>query len=126
MLTLVGRWAILPTWAFFVALGNACSGGAVAVPLLPVYDRVLARFMPNAATFETIRNAVYFPAAQHLEPPLVQAIWLIGGLAAFLLAARVTGRLPAAGQPGLGKPSFGAASTAPEPRARRPWLRHHR
>jgi hypothetical protein len=82
--------------------------------------------MPNAATFETIRNAVYFPDAQHLEPLLVQAVWLIGTLTAFLLAARVTGRLPAAGQPATGTPSFGAASTAPEPRARRLWLRHHR
>jgi hypothetical protein len=125
MLTLVGRWAILPTWAFFVALGNACSGGAVAIPLLPVYDRVLARLMPNAATVETIRNAVYFRDAQHLEPLLVQAVWLIGTLAAFLLATRATGRLPAASQPAPGKPSFGAASTAPEPRAWRTWLGHH-
>jgi hypothetical protein len=96
MLTLIGRWAMLPTWGLFVALGNACSGGAVAIPLLPAYDRVLAHVMPNAAAVETIRNAVYFHDAQHLEPMLVQGIWLTGTLAAFLLATRATGRLPAA------------------------------
>jgi hypothetical protein len=126
MLTLIGRWAILPTWGFFVALGNACSGGAVAIPLLPVYDRVLARFMPNAAAFEAIRNAVYFPDAQHLEPLLVQGGWLTGALAAFVLATRATGRLPAPHQPDSAnrplarrQPHLGLA-------ARRRWLGHHR
>src|SRR5919204_28137 len=32
---LMGRWAILPTWLFFVVLGNSSSGGAVSPPLLP-------------------------------------------------------------------------------------------
>jgi hypothetical protein len=35
MVVLVGRWAILPTWLFFVVLGNSASGGAVSPPLLP-------------------------------------------------------------------------------------------
>jgi hypothetical protein len=30
MLVLLGRWAIIPTWLFFVVLGNGSSGGAVA------------------------------------------------------------------------------------------------
>ena len=36
---LIGRWAILPTWVFFVVLGNSASGGfgpaAVAAPVRP-------------------------------------------------------------------------------------------
>jgi hypothetical protein len=35
MAVLIGRWAILPTFVFFVILGNTSSGGAVAPPLLP-------------------------------------------------------------------------------------------
>jgi len=35
MTGLLGRWAILPTWLFFVVLGNASSGRAVSPPLLP-------------------------------------------------------------------------------------------
>jgi hypothetical protein len=34
MTVLLGRWAILPTWLFFVVLGNSSSGGAVSPPLL--------------------------------------------------------------------------------------------
>ena len=36
MAVLIGPWAILPTWLFFVVLGNSSSGGAVAPPLLPL------------------------------------------------------------------------------------------
>jgi hypothetical protein len=35
MAVVIGRWAILPTWLFFVILGNTSSGGAVSPPLLP-------------------------------------------------------------------------------------------
>src|SRR5919198_759300 len=94
MLILIGRWAMLPTWGFFVVLGNASSGGAVASPLLPAYARFFGRFMPNAATVETIRNAVYFRHAQHLEPMLIEALWLVGALAAMMLATRFCRRTP--------------------------------
>jgi hypothetical protein len=30
MLVLISRWAIVPTWLFFVVLGNSACGGAVA------------------------------------------------------------------------------------------------
>ncbi len=33
--TLMGRWAMLPTWGLMVLLGNPSSGGAVSWPLLP-------------------------------------------------------------------------------------------
>ena len=35
MATLIGRWAIIPTWLIFVVLGNTSSGGAVSPALLP-------------------------------------------------------------------------------------------
>jgi hypothetical protein len=97
MLTLIGRWAIIPTWGLFVAVGNASSGGAVAPPLLPTFYGVIGRFLPPGATVETIRNAVYFPGAQHLEPVVVEAIWFGASLVALLAVARVRGRTPGTG-----------------------------
>jgi hypothetical protein len=44
---------------------------------------------------KTIRNAVYFPHNQQLEPIIVEATWIIRGFAALMLAAR-RGRTPAA------------------------------
>ena len=67
MLTLIGRWAFIPTWGLFIAIGNAASGGAVAPPLLPAFYRFVGQFLPNGATVETIRNAVYFTDYQHLD-----------------------------------------------------------
>ncbi|MGZ4312466.1 MAG: DUF3533 domain-containing protein [Solirubrobacteraceae bacterium] len=97
MLTLIGRWAIIPTWGLFIAVGNAASGGAVAPPLLPAFYRFVGRFLPNGATVETIRNAVYFTDHQHLEPILVDAAWIAGALALLLIAAGSRGRTPGTG-----------------------------
>ncbi len=94
MITLVGRWAIIPTWGFFVAFGNASSGGAVAPPLLPAFYGFVGRFLPSGATVEIVRNASYFQGHQHLEPMLVQAGWIAATAAAFGLAARFRGRPP--------------------------------
>jgi hypothetical protein len=94
MLALIGRWAIVPTWGLFVAIGNSSSGGAVAPPLLPAFYRFVGRFLPNGATVETIRNAVYFRQDQHLAPIVVEATWLVCALAVLLLAARLGGRTP--------------------------------
>ena len=57
----VGRWAILPTWLFFVVLGNSSSGGAVAPPLLPQPFDFLSQWLPSGATVTALREAVYFP-----------------------------------------------------------------
>jgi hypothetical protein len=95
MLALIGRWAIVPTWGLFIAIGNASSGGAVAPPLLPAFYRFVGRFLPNGATVEAIRNAVYFTHNQHLEPLIVEAIWIICAFGLLMLAARC-GRTPAA------------------------------
>jgi hypothetical protein len=94
LIVLVGRWAIVPVWLLFVVLGNASSGGAVAPPLLPPFYAFIGRFLPPGATVDTIRSAVYFRHAQHLEPVLVELAWLGGGLAALLAATRLLGRLP--------------------------------
>jgi hypothetical protein len=97
MLTLIGRWAIIPTWGLFIAVGNAASGGAVAPPLLPAFYRFVGRYLPNGATVETIRNAVYFTAHQHLEPIIVETAWIAGALVLLLVAARRRGRTPGTG-----------------------------
>jgi len=94
MLTLFGRWAIIPTWGLFVAIGNASSGGAVAPPLLPTFYGVIGRFLPPGATVETIRNAVYFTGAQHLEPVLVEAAWFAAALSALVVGSRLLERTP--------------------------------
>ena len=97
MLTLIGRWAFIPTWSLFIAIGNAASGGAVAPPLLPAFYRFVGRFLPNGATVETIRNAVYFTANQHLAPILIEAVWITGSLVLLLVAARSRRRTPGTG-----------------------------
>jgi len=95
MLVLVGRWAIIPTWTLFVILGNTSSGGAVAQPLLPPFYAFIGRFLPPGATVSIVRTAVYFRRDQHLAPFIVQAVWLVGTLAALLISARRLGRGPA-------------------------------
>jgi hypothetical protein len=85
MTVLVGRWAILPTWLFFVVLGNSASGGAVAAPLLPAPFAFLSQWLPSGATVTSLRNAIYFPSFQHARPLLVIAAW-----AALLLGVMVT------------------------------------
>ena len=102
MITLFGPWAIIPTWGFFVALGNAASGGAVAPPLLPSFYAFIGRFLPAGATIEIIRNAVYFRHYQHLEPLIVEALWLVGTFAALMVATRIRGQRP--DKPRRGRP----------------------
>lgn len=95
MIVLIGRWAIIPVWLLFIALGNSSSGGAVAPPLLPALFAFFSRILPPGATVEIIRSAVYFTNAQHVEPFVVQAIWLGCSLGALLLFVRLRHRTPA-------------------------------
>jgi hypothetical protein len=95
MLTLIGRWAIIPTWGLFVALGNASSGGAVAPPLLPAFYGFIGRYLPTGATVEAVRNAVYFRHDQLVQPFVVEGCWLLAALLAFLAVARIRGHTPA-------------------------------
>jgi hypothetical protein len=95
MLVLVGNWAIVPTWLTFVVLGNTSSGGAVATPLLPALYAFIGRWLSPGATVEALRSAVYFRHFQHLEPFIVLVSWVVGGLAALLVARRLRGSGPA-------------------------------
>jgi hypothetical protein len=84
---LIGRWAVLPTWLFFVILGNASSGGAVSPPLLPQPFAFISQWLPSGASVTSLRNAIYFRDYQHLRPLAVLAIWAMGLFGAWLLIA---------------------------------------
>jgi hypothetical protein len=58
MAVLLGRWAILPTFLFFVVLGNSASGGAVARSLLPSPFAFVSQWLPSGATVAALREAV--------------------------------------------------------------------
>jgi hypothetical protein len=84
----IARWAIVPTWLFFVILGNASSGGAVSPPLLPAPFAFISHWLPSGATVTALRDAVYFPADQHVRPLAVQALWAAALFPAWLIVAR--------------------------------------
>jgi hypothetical protein len=88
MQALIGRWAIIPAWLFFVVLGNSASGGAVAPPLLPHPFASLSQWLPSGATVTALRDAIYFPDYQHLRPIAVLVIWAAGLFAATIIAKR--------------------------------------
>jgi hypothetical protein len=94
MVVLIGRWAIVPTWLFFVVLGNSACGGAVAPPLLPAPFAFVSQWLPSGATVTALRNAVYFPAYQHAQPIAVLATWATAIFAAMLLVSHRLGRSP--------------------------------
>jgi hypothetical protein len=94
MSVLIGRWAILPTWLFFVVLGNSASGGAVAPALLPDPFAFLSRWLPSGATVTALRDAVYFPTYQHTRPILVLAGWAAALFAAMLVVSHRRGVSP--------------------------------
>ncbi|RMI42351.1 ABC transporter permease [Streptomyces triticirhizae] len=56
--TLLGRWALLPTWALLVLLGNPSSGGAVSWPLLPPVLGAVGRWLPPGASVNAQHTAV--------------------------------------------------------------------
>jgi hypothetical protein len=88
MLTLIGRWAIVPTWLFFTILGNSASGGAVAPPLLPRPFEIISQWLPSGATVSALRNAVYFRDYQHTHPLVVLAAWAAAFFAGMIAASR--------------------------------------
>ena len=96
----LGRWSILPTWLFFVVLGNSSSGGAVAPPLLPRPFAIISQWLPSGATVDALRNAIYFGNYQHVQPFVVSAAWAV---ALFGLMIGVSHRLGAS--PGGAKAS---------------------
>lgn len=81
--TLIGRWAVLPTWGLMVLLGNPSSGGAVSWPLLPSALGTIGRWLPPGASVNAQHTAVYFAGHQHAFPFLVLAGWGIVACAVF-------------------------------------------
>jgi hypothetical protein len=88
MIVLLGRWAIIPAWLLFTAVGNPSAGGAVSAPMLPKLYDFFGNYLPTGATVAIIHNAAYFHDAQHLRPVVVQIVWLVGSLAALLISVR--------------------------------------
>ncbi|MFF3753673.1 ABC transporter permease [Streptomyces sp. NPDC002018] len=82
--TLVGRWALVPTWGLMVLLGNPSSGGAVSWPLLPSLLGHIGRWLPPGASINAQHTAVYFGDAQHVFPFAVLAGWALVSTAVFL------------------------------------------
>ena len=87
MAVLIGRWAIVPTWLFFVILGVTSSGGAVSPPLLPQPFDFLSRWLPSGATVTALRDAIYFPDYQHVRPLAVLAVWATGLFTLWLIVS---------------------------------------
>ncbi|MCE7553243.1 ABC transporter permease [Streptomyces thermodiastaticus] len=81
--TLIGRWAMLPTWGLMVLLGNPSSGGAVSWPLLPSALGTIGRWLPPGASVNAQHTAVYFAGHQHAFPFLVLAGWTVVSCAVF-------------------------------------------
>ncbi|MFE9369862.1 ABC transporter permease [Streptomyces sp. NPDC006711] len=81
--TLIGRWAMAPTWGLMVLLGNPSSGGAVSWPLLPSVLGHVGRWLPPGASVNAQHTAVYFADAQHAFPFLVLAGWSLVSCAVF-------------------------------------------
>ncbi|MFJ7999328.1 ABC transporter permease [Streptomyces sp. NPDC096310] len=75
--TLMGRWAMLPTWGLMVLLGNPSSGGAVSWPLLPSVLGHIGRWLPPGASVNAQHTAVYYGDAQHVFPFAVLAGWAL-------------------------------------------------
>ena len=81
--TLVGRWAIIPTWGLMVLVGNPSSGGAVSWPLLPSVLGAIGRWLPPGASVNAQHTAIYFPGFPHVQPYLVLAAWAVASCAIF-------------------------------------------
>ena len=103
MAVLIGRWAVLPTWLFFVILGNSASGGAVAPPLLPRPMALVSQWLPSGATVTALRESVYFPNDQHAQPIVVLVTWAVILFTAMIVVSHRLGRSP--GEPGPAQPA---------------------
>ena len=88
MTVLLGRWAILPTWLFFVVLGNSSSGGAVSPPLLPPPFAFVSQWLPSGATVTALRDAIYFPGYEHVRPIAVLMAWAAGLFVVMLVVSQ--------------------------------------
>jgi hypothetical protein len=94
MTVLLGRWAMIPVWLFFVVLGNSSSGGAVSPPLLPGPFAFISQWLPSGATVTSLRDGIYFSGYQHARPILVLAAWATVLFAVMLAASHRRGTSP--------------------------------
>ena len=85
MTLLIGPWATVPTFLFFMVLGNSASGGTVSSPLLRQPFGFLSNWLPSGATVTAIRNAIYFYNYQHVQPIAVLAVWATVAFGASLI-----------------------------------------
>ncbi|WP_020169884.1 membrane protein [Gordonia polyisoprenivorans] len=83
--SLMGRWAILPTWAVMILLGNPSSGGSVAWPLLPRILASIGGWLPPGSTVSALHTAIYFPHHQHAAPFVVLAAWTVLSTSVYLV-----------------------------------------
>lgn len=90
--SLFGRWAMIPTWAIMILLGNPSSGGSVAWPLLPRTLATIGGWLPPGASVNAQHTAVYFNDHQHIWPFLVLAAWSLISVGVYLGRERVRGR----------------------------------
>jgi hypothetical protein len=88
MAVLVGAWAIVPTWLFFVVLGNASSGGVISPPLLRPPFAFLSQWLPSGSTVTALRDAIYFQYYQHAHPLIVLGLWATLLFASWLVVSR--------------------------------------
>ncbi|MGI4893603.1 MAG: hypothetical protein ACRYF3_00645 [Janthinobacterium lividum] len=95
MSVLIGRWALLPTWALFILLGNTSSGGAVSAALLPQPFGFLHRWLPSGATVSALRSAAYFPDTERWGPRLVLLAWAVLTMGALVVVCRFKRTSPA-------------------------------
>jgi hypothetical protein len=83
--TLIGRWAIAPTWGLMVLLGNPSSGGAVSWPLLPSLLGAIGRWLPPGASVNAQHTAIYFYDHQRAEPFITLAAWALACTTVYLI-----------------------------------------
>ena len=86
--SLIGRWALAPTWVLLVMLGNASSGGAVAWPLLPSVFAAVGQWLPPGAAVNAQHTAIYFSRNQHAFPFVVLVVWAAMCCAVFVFRRR--------------------------------------
>ncbi|MET9019831.1 hypothetical protein ABZV93_07600 [Actinopolymorpha sp. NPDC004070] len=98
-LVLIGPWAIIPTWAIIVLLGNPASGGVVSWPLLPLFLRIIGPWLPSGAAIAAIHTEVYFPGHLHAQPFLVLTGWAVLSTVVFWVVRQRQARVDTASPP---------------------------
>ena len=54
---------------------------------MPPLFAFVSQWLPSGATVTALRNAVYFPDHQHLQPIAILATWAIGLFAAMIVVS---------------------------------------